>query len=419
MTPFFQTFYVTLDLSSYAVPARNAPKSEKAPPVTDPPPATQPTQNTDPSLANLDPRLAPPAADTHASSAHAAIQAEEENEEPGPDAVASSHHQQQQQQPQEPGEPGEPASADHIQILELHSRNPLISYQSQLYSCEWTSTLGTDVLLAANQTDRLGTRGGGQEAESAEALRSFPGVDLVATSRIKLTARPVQAAPHPREPIAAATTAIATITATAPPTAPLTTTTMMPSKLAEPMSLTTQTSDSSLPNPVPVIATAGGPTTLIQLPVEESATPQRQNQAAFLSRLMNIKRAKGEADEVIVTVSPLQELRRRGLATPNNRGRGRSGRRGRRAGRARASGRGGMGTDNGDNNGDTGHYVVHPSESRLRESQEHTQGQGYEERPLVDPELVDAPMVDPHGVDGGACDIGMQRHDDDTEMRNT
>ena len=35
-----------------------------------------------------------------------------------------------------------------IQILDLHTHNPLISYQGQLLSCRWASTIGSDLLFA-------------------------------------------------------------------------------------------------------------------------------------------------------------------------------------------------------------------------------------------------------------------------------
>ncbi|KAL9614252.1 MAG: hypothetical protein Q9167_001274 [Letrouitia subvulpina] len=43
----------------------------------------------------------------------------------------------------------EPADFDHIQILDIHQKNPMISYNSQLFSCSWSSTIGTDLYLTS------------------------------------------------------------------------------------------------------------------------------------------------------------------------------------------------------------------------------------------------------------------------------
>ncbi|KAB8346011.1 hypothetical protein FH972_023063 [Carpinus fangiana] len=41
----------------------------------------------------------------------------------------------------------QPDDEDRIQILELHSGNPLLFHQDKLYSCEWASAVGTDLLF--------------------------------------------------------------------------------------------------------------------------------------------------------------------------------------------------------------------------------------------------------------------------------
>ena len=63
-----------------------------------------------------------------------------------------------------------------IQILELHSHNPIISYQNEVYSCTWSDMIGTNLFF-------------GKHDDEADALRSTDEYDLLGTSRIKLIGR--------------------------------------------------------------------------------------------------------------------------------------------------------------------------------------------------------------------------------------
>ena len=63
-----------------------------------------------------------------------------------------------------------------IQILELHSYNPIISYQNEVYSCTWSDMIGTNMFF-------------GKHDDEADALRATDDYDLLGTSRIKLTGR--------------------------------------------------------------------------------------------------------------------------------------------------------------------------------------------------------------------------------------
>ena len=74
----------------------------------------------------------------------------------------------------------EPATLGEAQIIGLHTPNPLVMYNGQLLSCQWASTIGTDMLFAKPDAD----------AESEEKpLRSLPNVDLLAMSSAKLVAK--------------------------------------------------------------------------------------------------------------------------------------------------------------------------------------------------------------------------------------
>lgn len=151
-------------------------------------------------------------------------------------------------------DPSLPEPEDRIQILDLHTHNPLISYQNQMYSCEWTSTLGTDLLLTTPSPDF-----------SHPMLREKPNVSLLATSSIKLMGRPAQLAArhnteeggHPSTPAAESSTA----------------------------SAKTASSEKATP---------------VKIPLGATPSRARQNQASFLERLIAIKAKKGEKDNVTI-----------------------------------------------------------------------------------------------------------------------
>jgi hypothetical protein len=74
----------------------------------------------------------------------------------------------------------EPVTMGEVQISGLHTTNPLVMYNGQLLSCQWTSTIGTDLYFTKPQTD---------EGELHQPLRSLPSVDLLSVGRAKLIAR--------------------------------------------------------------------------------------------------------------------------------------------------------------------------------------------------------------------------------------
>lgn len=141
-----------------------------------------------------------------------------------------------------------------IQFLDLHTSNPLISYQSQMYSCEWTSTLGTDLLLTAPTLDF-----------PHPVLREEPNVSVVAASKIKLVGRPAKIISR----------------------------------------YSGEEGDRlSTPAPVTSIAPANSASpekaTPVKIPIGKVPSHARQNQAHFLERLIAIKAKKGEKDSVTV-----------------------------------------------------------------------------------------------------------------------
>lgn len=151
-------------------------------------------------------------------------------------------------------DPSLPEPIDRIQILDLHTQNPLISYQNQMYSCEWTSTLGTDLLLTTPSPD-----------SPHPTLREKPNVSLLATSSIKLMGRPAQiAARHNTEEDGHhSTPAAENSTALTKPASP---------EKAPP----------------------------VKIPLGATPSRARQKQASFLERLIAIKAKKGEKDNVTI-----------------------------------------------------------------------------------------------------------------------
>ena len=147
---------------------------------------------------------------------------------------------------------------DRIQILDLHSSNPIISYQGQIYSCEWTSTIGTDILLSASDPDF-----------PHPVLKDEAGVSIIAATGIKLFGRPIELTPRSNASAGNEQT---------PPT------------------------NSAPTDSTAVAENAPAPETPVKItiPPNLTATKGREKQAKFLERLIAIKAAKAEKDEVTV-----------------------------------------------------------------------------------------------------------------------
>jgi hypothetical protein len=72
------------------------------------------------------------------------------------------------------------ASMGEVQITGLHTSNPLMMYNGQLLSCQWTSTIGTDMFFTRPQPE---------DSDLPQPLRSLPAVDLLSLGTAKLVAR--------------------------------------------------------------------------------------------------------------------------------------------------------------------------------------------------------------------------------------
>ena len=154
-------------------------------------------------------------------------------------------------------------SEDRIQILDFHATKPIISYRNQIYSCDWTSTIGTDILITAPEPN-----------DPHPVLRQGPGVTVLAATRLKLSGRPVQL--DSRQTTSSETQS-------------------HHSKSAP--------DSSSKPNKIP----DGKQVTSVKIPDGLAPNRARQNQANFLQRLIAVKAAKGETDEVTVYAQKINQ----------------------------------------------------------------------------------------------------------------
>ncbi|KAI4221233.1 MAG: hypothetical protein L6R36_007046 [Xanthoria steineri] len=179
--------------------------------------------------------------------------------------------------------PQDQRSQDRIQILDLHTKNPLISYHDRIYACNWASTIGTDIFLASPES-LLAASGQG---EKVTPIYNSSNVSIIGTSCINLTARPTTITPRNDAPQPQPS----------PPTNPITETMQVPTSLDP-----SPPQPSSPANPADTTLAPPSPTQAqphkIPLPYDAGNTSRAQ--ASFLESLMAIKASKGETDQVTV-----------------------------------------------------------------------------------------------------------------------
>ena len=150
---------------------------------------------------------------------------------------------------------------DHrLQILDLHTKNPIISFQDRFYSCHWASTVGTDLFLTSTK-----------DAIPCEPLQSHPGFNLLGTSGLKIIGQLVQVIPRYNVRVNKA---------------------------------------ANKPKQVPIMSTEKLGTThpeiegnahkVVHIPIGVEAGRMKNNQARFIERLIASKSKRGETDEVTV-----------------------------------------------------------------------------------------------------------------------
>lgn len=149
----------------------------------------------------------------------------------------------------------EPEEQDRIQIVGLHDDNPIVSYQGQIYSCHWASTIGTDLFFARAlpAEDR--------EARIAEPMRKLNGCfELIGASSARLVARQAKLRPKTSQ-----------------------------EKVQQPQ-----------PGPSHSFAPIQNPESMevVKFPVPEHASRAQKRQANFLEKLSAVKARLGEKDKV-------------------------------------------------------------------------------------------------------------------------
>ncbi|RYP16068.1 hypothetical protein DL767_010239 [Monosporascus sp. MG133] len=225
--------------------------------------------------------------------------AAEEEETAG---ASGGNRGEEQEQPD--ASASEEFSAEKVQIMELHSPNPVISYKGRVYEGQWSRHVGTELLLAPRDPGGEGEDGGTSSSSNPSpnpntlpALRHLDnGVDLLAASCARITV--TQREPERREDTEEGRRRRAQL---------------------------------ALSEEREAMAT--------RIPPPETTRPSRArvDQAHFLARLIALKKRKGETDEVPVLANGYsRDLVKRSRARKG--GRGAAGRGGGRGGRRRPRG---------------------------------------------------------------------------------
>ncbi|KAJ5988193.1 hypothetical protein N7481_003403 [Penicillium waksmanii] len=77
----------------------------------------------------------------------------------------------------------ESLTRERIQILALHTCNPIIAYQNQIFSCSWADQIGTELLFAHPETDP------DMDPARTTPLRNGPAFELLAANSVKIVGR--------------------------------------------------------------------------------------------------------------------------------------------------------------------------------------------------------------------------------------
>ncbi|OCT46333.1 hypothetical protein CLCR_01275 [Cladophialophora carrionii] len=119
-------------------------------------------------------------------------------DEPSPDTAGDPTGEARVTPMQEPQDtPAHVAASDQdrlqpfqsrVQILDLDSVNPIVSYQGEVYSCNWSDMVGTNMFFTYPET-----------IDAAEALRSTDDYSLIGISRIKLVGHRAKIINRPTE----------------------------------------------------------------------------------------------------------------------------------------------------------------------------------------------------------------------------
>lgn len=72
-------------------------------------------------------------------------------------------------------DPSVVAAQDRVQIMDLHTENPVVSYKNQIFTCSWYDLLGSELIFSFPD-----------ECPDIPRLREHPDFDLITMSRVKL-----------------------------------------------------------------------------------------------------------------------------------------------------------------------------------------------------------------------------------------
>ncbi|KAI5211423.1 hypothetical protein AUEXF2481DRAFT_197824 [Aureobasidium subglaciale EXF-2481] len=151
-------------------------------------------------------------------------------------------------------------TTERMQIVGLHDRNPIISYNNAIYSCQWATDLATQIFLTPPPSDF---------DPDYVALRSTPSYDVLGTSAARVVAIPASIQPR----VAAVPNAAKAATTSA------------------------ETTYTTAEGDVIEHTTAQG----LRISLPSTASAQRTSQAKFLEALSAIKSRRGDQDAVPVT----------------------------------------------------------------------------------------------------------------------
>ena len=152
---------------------------------------------------------------------------------------------------------GNAAQANDIQILDVHGANPMVSYQNQIYHCTWSDMVGTIMFFSK-----------GDAGSEGEDLLSTDDFHLINTSRIKLIGQKARLTAKPGRKRQ-----------------------RQVEEDASDVILAHVDHDESTPM-------VGGESLGEIRTTNPKTNADIKRQAAFLEKLMDIKRAKGESDSV-------------------------------------------------------------------------------------------------------------------------
>lgn len=142
-------------------------------------------------------------------------------------------------------------SPSEIQLIDLHTKQPLVAWNGKIYDCKWADNIGSELLFIRHEAD-----------SDLPVLRNLPGdMDLLASSSTRIVGTPLSL-----EARAMARPKLSDILAA-------------PVKGRQPNSLRATAKD-------------------FKIYVPDASSNARKDQGEFLSRLAAVKHARGEEDKI-------------------------------------------------------------------------------------------------------------------------